>query len=354
MMTPTSKSSPDHQNFIDWMKAVGMFFIVFGHVVGNPFNQFTQPIYPKQLGVAFFVFITAWSLANEKRPRLRVVFNRLFPVYLFGLGCAFFLSFLFFFLKNDINPSNYLPFFGGVNVLFDYFPANPTTWYIGTYLHLVLLWVFFLHGKLIKKGHLVLAVVGEILMRGLIIASGKAYIAYMLLPNWFTIFLMGMYFSKKQDSSDASKLFFLLPLWVGVFACWAFFGNAIGFNSSFPFRNFRNDFPLSILFQSFFISMGYCVHTALFFAITRRLPALKIVSFFSRNTLIIFIVHMPVIYECSSYIYSFFESTFLKKLTLILILYVGLAFFSEFIHRLINVKALREKMWNMLSAKLKA
>ena len=65
-----------------------MFLIVYGHVVGdpfNPFNQITQPAYTKQLGVAFFVFITGWSLANDNRNGLRVVFNRLFAIYFYGI-----------------------------------------------------------------------------------------------------------------------------------------------------------------------------------------------------------------------------------------------------------------------------
>lgn len=334
------------------MKAVGMFFIVFGHVVGAPFNQFTQPIYPKQLGVAFFVFITGWSLANENRPRLRVVFNRIFPVYLFGVGCALVLSLLFFFIKNDTNPSNYLPFFLGVNVLFNYFPANPTTWYIGTYLHLLLCWAFFFQSGVIRKWHLCLALLLEIGIRALIMASGKPFIAYMLLPNWLTIFLLGMFFAEKQDNNDLGKLVVLLPAWIGIFAVWAFIGNSIGFDSSFPFRNVNTGFPFSILFRSVLISLIYLVNTLFFFAIARRLPPLRMVAFFARNTLIIFIVHMPVIYQCSSFVYSLFDSVFFKKLTLILILYIGLALFSELVHRIINVKRLREKIWNLICGKL--
>ncbi|WP_343074996.1 acyltransferase family protein [sulfur-oxidizing endosymbiont of Gigantopelta aegis] len=70
-MTPPVK----HQHFVDWMKALGMFLIVYGHVVGNPlniFNLISQPVYTKQIGVAFFVFITGWSLANESKKGLRV------------------------------------------------------------------------------------------------------------------------------------------------------------------------------------------------------------------------------------------------------------------------------------------
>ena len=75
-------SNLKHQNFIDLMKAVGMFLIIYGHIVGDPanlYNQLTQPIHTKQIGVAFFVFITGWGLANNVRPPLRAVFNRIFP-----------------------------------------------------------------------------------------------------------------------------------------------------------------------------------------------------------------------------------------------------------------------------------
>lgn len=343
-----NNSLPGNQNFIDWMKAVGMFLIVFGHVVGPPFNQFTQPIYPKQLGVAFFVFITAWSLANDSRNRFRVLFNRLFPVYLFGICFALLLSTLFIFTKNDTNPSNYLPFFLGVNVFFNNFPANPTTWYIGTYLHVLLFWCFLLHGKTITRTHLALALVSEIAVRSLIMASGKAFIAYMLLPNWLTVFLLGIFFAQQKDIKETSKCYYLVPAWLGVFALWAYITNSIGFDSSFPFRKFNDDFTSSIVAQSTLISLLYCVHTTLFFEIARRLPPLRPVSFFAKNTLIIFIVHMPVIYELSSSIYSLFESTFVKKSVLILMLYVGLAVVSEFLNRSLNITGLREKAWKAL------
>jgi hypothetical protein len=352
-MNQQTNTQPAHHNFIDWMKATGMFLIVFGHVVGPPFNQFTQPIYPKQLGVAFFLFITAWSLANDSRGRVRVLFNRLFPVYLFGICFALCLSVIFIFTKNDTNPSNYLPFFLGVNVLFNNFPANPTTWYIGTYLHFLLFWVFLLQGKTICKRHLALALLFEIIFRSLILASGKSMIAYMLLPNWLTVFLLGLFFSQKQDSSNTSRLKYLLPMWLGLFALSAYVTNSIGFDTSFPFRHFANDVTFSAVGQSTLISLIYCVHTMLFFAIARCLPPLRSVSFFARNTLVIFILHMPLIYAFSPVIYGLFESTFAKKLSLILLLYIGLASVSEIINKSLDIKAFREKLWTYLQMKLK-
>lgn len=338
---------PEQQHFIDWMKAVGMFFIVYGHIVGSP-NQFTPPIYPKQLGVAFFIFVTAWSLANDPRPRLRVLYNRLFPVYFFGIGCALFLSVLFLVVKNSANLSNYLPFFLGSNVFFNNFPANPTTWYIGTYLHLLLFWAFFLRGKNIGIRLLIILLFCEICIRSLIVASGKEYVAYMLLPNWGTVFLLGWLSAGKRDSAKTSPLCFLIPLWLVTFALSAYVTNFLGFDASFPFRKITADFPFSTVAQSVLISLVYSAHTLLFFAIARHLPPLPLVTFFSRNTLIIFIAHMPAIYGGSPFIYSLFESTFLKKTILILLVYVGLAVVSEVIGKLINVKDLKEQVWNSI------
>ncbi len=351
MISPNSHI--EHQNFIDWMKAAGMFIIVFGHVVGPPFNQFTQPIFPKQLGVAFFVFITGWSLANDARPRLRVLFNRLFPVYLYGLGAAILLSLLFLFTKGDTNPSNYLPFFLGANVFVNFFPANPTTWYIGTYLHLLLFWFFFLQKRKIRIPHLLLAFVFEIFVRAMLMANGKLYIAYMILPNWLIVFLLGRWMHDKKDiQCNRYLIFFLIASWAVLFFGWASLGNSIGFGNSFPFRNVIPEFQLAIILRSLLISLLYCIHTLLFFSIARYLPNLRTVSLLSRNTLIIFIIHMPVLYECSPFIYSLFDSKWPKKLTMICILYFGLAILSEMIQKKIRAKMLREKVWSYFYKKL--
>ena len=137
--------SGQRQDFIDWLKASGMLLILIGHLVGAPdalFNAVSVPVYSKQLGVAFFVFAAGWSLANDQRPALRAAFNRAFPIYLYGLLCALALSAIYWFSKGTINKSNYLPLMGGINVFFNFFPANPTTWYIGMYLHLLLFWLW--------------------------------------------------------------------------------------------------------------------------------------------------------------------------------------------------------------------
>ena len=341
-----------HQNFIDWMKAFGMFLIVYGHVVGdafNPFNQISQPVYTKQLGVAFFVFITGWSLANDSRPRLRVVFNRLFSIYFYGLLFALLLSIIFIFTKNDTNPSNYLPFFLGINVFFNNFPANPTTWYIGTYLHLLVFWYFFMQGKVIGKKHLLLAFLFENVVRSLLMASGKEFIAYMLLPNWLTVFVLGMYLHQKRDKeSTTSHVFLLIIVWIIALTLWNFAGKYIGFDKSFPFRDAATEFAMSLPFRSLLISIIYILNTLIFFEIARRLPKLRFISFLSRNTLIIFIVHVPIIFELSHVLYSFLDTEVQKKASLIFLMYFGLAALSEILQKRINIKLLRDKTWTII------
>lgn len=342
---------PAQQNFIDWMKAVGMLVIVYGHIVGSP-NMYTQPIYPKQLGVAFFVFATAWSLANDPRPRFRILYNRLFPVYFWGIGLALFLSVLFLFVKNTANLSNYLPFFFGINVAFNYFPANPTTWYIGSYLHLLLFWAFFLRGKVIKIQHVIIMLVCEIALRSLLLTSGKEMIAYMLLPNWGTVFLLGLMAAGKRDVCTTTPIYFLIPLWLVIFALWAFVTSSLNFDVSFPFRHITSSISFPVVVQSILITLVYSLHTLLFFTIARHLPRLSLVNFFSRNTLIIFIAHMPVIYGGSAFIYSLFESTIVKKIILIVMVYVGLAVISEIISKVINIKDIKEQLWHVAANKL--
>lgn len=337
-----------HQDFIDYMKAAGMLLIIFGHIIGDPsnlYNQITQPVHTKQIGVAFFVFVTGWGLANNTRQPLKAFYNRIFPFYFYGIIFAIFISIMFFFLKGDTNPSNYLPFFFGVNVFFNNFPANPTTWYIGTYLHMLFFWYFFIQGKDIGKRHLVLAFIFENIVRCIFMAWEKDFIAYMLLPNWLTIFLLGMYLHKKHQEATTPKVFVLILAWLSVITIWTYLSKIIGFDGDFPFRNMTSDFSLALPLESLLISATYIINTLFFFEIARRLPGFSIVSFLARATLITVIIHMPIIFETHKYFYSLFESEMTARLTFIFVLYFGIAIFSEILYKLIDIKAISEKFW---------
>ena len=44
--------------FVDWMKAIGLILIVYGHVAHASTVWIAPPIYIKQFGVTFFIFAT--------------------------------------------------------------------------------------------------------------------------------------------------------------------------------------------------------------------------------------------------------------------------------------------------------
>jgi len=337
------------------MKAFGMFLIVFGHVIGDPqniYNLVSQPAFTKQIGVAFFVFITGWGLANNRREPLRAVYNRIFPFYFWGILFAAFLSVLFLIIKGDTNPSNYLPFFFGVNVFLDYFPANPTTWYIGTYLHLLLFWYIFLQGKKISASHIAAAFIVENFVRCFLLYINQDFVAYMLLPNWLTIFLLGMYSHEKRQQTSARTAGALLIVLAIFQLAWYQLTSLIGFGGAFPFRNMGSDSLIAIPIESILISVVYLVNTYLFFEIARRLPGHRYITYLASATLITVIIHMPIVFNTHKYFYSFFEDKFSAKLIFIFIIYFGTAIIANLIQKHANITPAREKAWSLLSEAL--
>src|SRR6266851_4083308 len=197
--------------FIDFLKCFGMVLIVYGHAAGwAPLATF-PPVYLKQLGVAFFLFALGYSLAREDRPISEVLFARLFDIYVFGLIVCVLLSAYFLARSGRWAPSNYLPYFAGGNVFLDQFPANPTTWYVGTYIHFLLLWAFLLRKVRIRPLILLGVLAGEVAARAMILRYAGNFIAYMTVPNWITVFLLGYYASQRRVVTVPGPLW----LWAG-------------------------------------------------------------------------------------------------------------------------------------------
>lgn len=178
--------------FIDWMKCLGMALIVFGHVGGAWVNPLTPPVLPKQFGVAFFLFTTGYSLALERRPWPEVLPRRLFEVYLYGISFALLMSAIDWVRISNLDESNYLPFLFGINIALNDFPANPTTWYIGTYIQLLVLWALALRFLRPRPWMLIPVALAEILIRSFLMERVGLFTAYMLLTNWATVFLLGL------------------------------------------------------------------------------------------------------------------------------------------------------------------
>jgi peptidoglycan/LPS O-acetylase OafA/YrhL len=340
-----------HFPFIDWMKSLGMLLIVFGHVAGGSIEQFTPPIYPKQLGVAFFVFIIGWGLARESRDRLRVVYNRLFPVFFLGISFALVMSLILFVTSRHLNGSNYLPFLLGVNVLFDNFPANPTTWYIGTYIHIIILWALVLYRLRVRMWMVAAAAAIEILYRAAMLDTGALYRTYMMLPNWITVFLFGMFMhDRTQENSRVPLLIYALSL-VCLVMAWDLNARSVAFDAAFPFRNSITITGWDgLLMRAASVTFLYVVYTWLVFEITRRLQESAIVGFFARHTLFIFVAHMPILFALQQFLPKVIFNYWYRVAISVLILYVGLAFVSEWIIRKLQLGMVRDTLWRLIQA----
>jgi len=341
--------SKQRLHFIDWMKCLGMALIVFGHVSVST-DRLAPPIYPKQLGVAFFMFVTGFSLALETRPRREVLFNRLFEIYLFGIAFALFLSVVNYVLISRLTLSNYLPFLLGSNVVFNNFPANPTTWYIGTYIHVLLLWALVLRGVRVRAWMIAPVCIFEIITRAVLEGFVGPYVSYMVLPNWATVFLLGVYCGQKRENeADFSRM--ALPL-VGLGALLVVWPVASWLwlrpSAQFPFMHFGLGSELADLaVGSAATTVIYLTYTYLVYEITRRLPASGVVRFFARNTLIIFIGHMPL-YSALLVLLKDWTTDYVGLVAVrFFACFVLLALFSEAIHRLIGPARLRERVWQM-------
>jgi hypothetical protein len=171
----------------------------------------------------------------------------------------------------------------------------------------------------------------------------------MLLPNWLTIFMLGTYLHKKKDTSWQPKTIYLIVIWIIALCLWASPLNNFAWDKSFPFRALLSNDVWALPFRSLSISLIYIGNTLIFFEIFRRLPKLNIIAFFARNSLITFIIHMPLIYAFSGDIYSLFDGFWSKKLAIVIILYVGISIISEFIQKQINIKYFQNKAWNITS-----
>jgi Acyltransferase family len=341
--------SRPHIHFIDWMKSIGMFLIVFGHAAGGSIMPLTPPIYGKQLGVAFFIFVIGWGLARESRDRIQVVYNRLFPVFLFGLGFAMLMSAVVFATQRDLNESNYLPFLFGVNVLLNDFPANPTTWFIGTYIHIVLLWALVFHETRVRLWMIGCSFVGEILFRAVMLDTGALFRTYMMLPNWVSVFLLGMYMCDRVDETKRETL----PLYVFGLAtlliAWTLGMRQVALDGVFPTRNFIGMGGWgAALVRSACITFLYVSYTWLIFEITRRLPGYALIAFFSRHTLFIFIAHMPLLFALQQLLPTFIPNYWLRISLSVLVLYPGLAIVSEIIMRVLHPEKFRDALWVLL------
>ena len=316
------------------MKALGMTVIVYGHVTRAV--PLTPPIYPKQFGVAFFLFASGFTLARDRRPAMEAVYRRLFQTWLFAFVLAAGLAVAGAMSGSGLTLSNFLPLVGA-NLIFDNFPANPTTWYLGTYLHLVLLWAIWLRRIQVRRWMVVAAFALEIPLRALLIASAGRFIAYMLLTNWMAVFLFGLAQGAEPDEEMPRSP---LPYAVGGVAAivvWGLATRTLPLELTVPFMTLRGWPPVAgLLAVSAAVSALYLCATAVAFEATRRVAAPAAVRFIARNTPIIFLAHMPLFHALHPLLVAWQVGYVPRVAVELLINLVGLGLVSEAIRSLLE------------------
>jgi peptidoglycan/LPS O-acetylase OafA/YrhL len=333
--------------WIDWMKAIGITLIVVVHVATKPFVFLTPPIYAKQLGVGFFMFVLGYSLARERRPVRVVLVRRLFDVYFWGLLCALVISAVMLPVAGTANLSNYLPFVLGVNVLFDHFPANPTTWYIGMYLHALLAWALVLHRVRVSAGVLLLALVAEVAARAWLSVHAGRFVAYMNLTNWLTVFLLGSWAAARQQSSEpggfSPRVYAVLLI---AFAYgWYLLTSPLVAGEDFPWLAVGAVGPVpAALVSSGLVSGVYIGFTWLAYGVARAAPALRVVEFLARNTLLVFILHMPIYYVMLKWFAAHPIDFWVRSAVLVVACLPVLALLSQALMNSIPAGALRARV----------
>jgi hypothetical protein len=336
--------------FIDWFKCIGMMLIVIGHVATGPINHFTAPILPKQLGVVLFVFVMGFTLARENGPIRRVLLRRMFEIYGWGVLCALFLSVVLYVSIGTINKSNYLPLAAGINIFFDYFPANPTTWFIGTYFHILLLWALLFRKIKPVFGVLVLSLIIEISVRAVLIAHAGNYIAYMAFPNWITAYIAGAYFAHRDRPPARMKYIWPIPILIVVFPMvWDRMISRFVLNRSFPFAHVGvgNSIADPIL-TSLLVSFVYLSFAVLLYTFIRAIPICRWARFIAGNTILIFILHMPLYYLMGHYLRQFQIAFIVKSLLYAIVCLPLLAWFSELLNRAVPLKRLGNRLSSAL------
>jgi peptidoglycan/LPS O-acetylase OafA/YrhL len=324
------------------MKAAGVSVVVYGHVAHASTIALTPPIYIKQLGVVLFLFATGFTLARERRDTPEVLFNRLFPVYLFGVALAMAITAIGLLTGTGLALSNYLPFLGGANIIFNNFPANPSTWYVGTYIHFLVIWAVWLRQVPVRPWMAAALLLIEIPVRMMLITAEQPYIAYMLVTNWGAVFLLGLARGAGGESERRPHALAYTILLLGGLATSALAIGSGSLDRTFPFMTITGVSPLTgTLMLSTAVSFIYLFAASATFEATRSMPVPAAVRFLARNSLIIFLAHMPVFFALQPILVGW-GLTYWMRVAIQLTLCLGvLALVSEAIVTAIRPERLR-------------
>jgi hypothetical protein len=118
---------------------------------------------------------------------------------------------------------------------------------------------------------------------------------------------------------------------------------------TFPFMSIESlPAAAGTLLVSLGVSVGYLGYTWAAWTLTRGLGANRAVQFLSRNTVIVFIVHMPVYYLLEYLLRGPVPHYGIRVSVEFVICFLGLSLFSEAVCRVFGPVVLRDRMAALL------
>jgi hypothetical protein len=158
----------------------------------------------------------------------------------------------------------------------------------------------------------------------------------MLLTNWTTLLLVGLWFAQHPSRASTHEWLWSLAL-AALVLVWPLTIGSLGWNQTFPLMT-RSDVGTiaGSLLTSATISALYLSYTVLAYLVLLQLPELRIVRFLARNTLIIFIAHMPAYYLLEWLLATRIQNYAGRVAVEFLVCLVGLAWISEWIRAIVR------------------
>jgi hypothetical protein len=178
----------------------------------------------------------------------------------------------------------------------------------------------------------------------------------MVLPNWCTVFLLGCWYGEREAAVPSSRrdaialgAAFVL---VVTLMNWSTIVTPLPFARDFPFMQLTLDNPMiGLLLMSAMVSALYIGATWLAFRAVEPFPAPWPVRFLARNTLVIFLAHMPLVFGLTPIINGLGATRVVRSLILLVVCLPGLALLSEVLKRMVQLDKLRETVYGRLQAK---
>jgi hypothetical protein len=188
--------------------------------------------------------------------------------------------------------------------------------------------------------------IAEIVARATLMHAFGLFVAYMLLTNWATVFLMGFFAGQDPESvRPGFRDLWILPVVVLTIA-WTSAWATIDLRPTFPFMMpVAGSDWVDIVIISSGVSCGYIAFTLMFFRAACRLPARPLVGFFARNTFFIFVAHMPLYFALRGPLENSVPGRLGRVTILFALCFVGLAIVSEFLRRIMQLDRMRNRLW---------